>query len=203
MRQMNNSDEQALEWYFNIPNAVTITRVVLAIIIAWLLWMGGAAEILMAGILLSIAWATDGLDGYLARRLRQTSLVGALFDLLADRVLMTPTLILALTSGLFSRAAAFMPFYPYPYAVVVIAGDLTVAAGVFVYLWKRRSRVLDFPTPTQIAKITYSVQMLTLVVCVLGIGPDILLAVLMYLSIIFTLLSFFSYLRKGGYVFTS
>jgi hypothetical protein len=42
----------------------------------------------------------------------------------------------------------------------------------------------------------------TLVVGALGIGPDILLAALMYLTIIFTLVASYSYLRKGGYVFT-
>ena len=95
-----------------------------------------------------------------------------------------------------------MPLNPYPYAVIVVAGDITVLAGVFIFMWKQRSRAIEFPTPTQIAKITYSVQMVTLVVGILGIGPDMLLAVLMYLAIIFTLLSFYSYLKKGSYVFT-
>jgi len=74
---------------------------------------------------------------------------------------------------------------------------------VFSFIWKRRTRAIEFPAPPQIARITYSFQMLTLVVCVFGVGPDILLAALMYLTIIFTLLSFYYYLRKGSYVFTS
>ena len=200
---MNNSAEQVLSWSFNAPNYVTIARVVLAATIAWLLIQGGAAEILLAGILLTIGWATDGLDGFLARRLGQSSLAGALFDLVADRVLMTPTLILAIAGGLWSRTAMLMPFNPYPYAVIVIVADLTVLAGVFTFIWKRRTRAIEFPAPTQIARITYSVQMVTLVVGVLGIGPDMLLATLMYLTIIFTLLASHSYLKKGGYVFTS
>ena len=188
---------------FNIPNAVTAMRIILAVPIALLLCQGRASGILLAGILLIIAWATDGLDGFLARRLRKSSLAGALFDLVADRMLMLPTLILAVVGGLWSRTATLMPFNPYPYAVVVIAGDLTVLAGVFIFIWKRRTRAIEFPAPTKIVRITYSLQMLTLVVGVLGIGPDMLLATLMYLTIIFTLLSFYSYLRKGGYVFTS
>lgn len=70
-------------------------------------------------------------------------------------------------------------------------------------MWKRRSRAIEFPAPTQIARITYSIQMPTLVVGVLGIGPDTLIAALMYLTIIFTLLASYSYLKKGGYIFTS
>ena len=178
-------------------------RVGIAVLVIWLLSGGGAAEIILAGVLLVIGWFTDGLDGFLARRLGQSSLAGALFDLIADRILLTPALILSIAKGLWDRTAGLMLFNPYPYAVIVIAGDLTVLAGVFIFIWKCRNRTMEFPAPTQIAKITYSVQMLTLVVGILGIGPDMLLAVLMYLSIIFTLLSFYSYLGKGSYVFTS
>jgi len=187
---------------FNLPNAVTAARVALTVAIIWLLVQGGAAQSLPAGILLIVAWATDGLDGFLARRLGQSTLGGALFDLVADRLLMTPILIISITAGLWSHTSGLMPLNPYPYAVIVIVADLAVLAGVLTYMWKRRNRVINFPTPTQVARITYSVQMLTLVVAVLGIGPDMLLAVMMYLTIIFTLLAAYSYLKKGGYVFT-
>lgn len=199
---MNKSADQGLSWKFNAPNGVTMARVVLAIVIAWLLLRGEATEILIAGILLIVGWATDGLDGLLARRMGQSTLAGALFDLVADRLLMTPTLVLAIAGGLWSRTAGLMAFNPYPYAMVVIAADLTVMAGVFTFIWKRRSRVIEFPAPTLIARITYSVQMSTLVVGVLGIGPDMLLAALMYLAIILTLVASYSYFRKGSYVFT-
>ncbi|HEX76335.1 MAG TPA: CDP-alcohol phosphatidyltransferase family protein, partial [Dehalococcoidia bacterium] len=102
---MNDSVEQVLSWSFNTPNTVTITRVVLAVTIVWLLLQGETTEILLAGILLIIGWATDGLDGLLARRMGQSTLAGALFDLVADRMLMTPTLILAIAGGLWSRTA--------------------------------------------------------------------------------------------------
>jgi hypothetical protein len=44
--------------------------------------------------------------------------------------------------------------------------------------------------------------MAPLIVAVLGVGPDLLLAVLMYLAFISTGLTFYAYLRKGSYVFT-
>jgi len=165
---MSKLTDQAVSLHFNFPNVITVVRVVLTAAIAWLLIQGGAARNPLAGILLIVAWATDGLDGFLARRLGQSTLGGALFDLVADRLLMTSILM----------------------------------AGIFTYMWKRRNRAIDFPPPTQVARITYSVQMLTLVVAVLGIGPDMLLAALMYLTIIFTLLASYSYLKRGGYVFT-
>ena len=200
--QADNSIAQTLEWRFNVPNAVTMSRLVLAIIVPWLLIRGNEVEIMLAGILLIVAWASDGIDGFFARRLGQSTLVGALFDLVTDRLLMTPTLIISIVKGLWWRTSSLMPLNPYPYAVIVIVADLTVLVGIGTYLWKRRSRAIEFPTPTQIAKVTYLVQMLTLTVGVLGIGPDILIAGLMYLAILFTLIASYSYLKKGGYVFT-
>lgn len=202
LSETNNSTEQSLSWSFNAPNAVTIARIALTIVIAWLLLQGGTTEILLAGIFLIAGWISDGLDGFLARRMGQSTLAGALFDLIADRVLMTPILILAITGGLWLRTDGLMPFNPYPYAITVVAADLTVVAGVFTYIWKRRRRAILFPAPTLIARITYSIQMSTLVIGVLGIGPDVLLAIFMYLAIIFTLVASYSYLKKGGYVFT-
>jgi len=189
-------------WRFNIPNAVTMVRVALAITMVWLLIQGGTEKVILVGILLIVAWASDGLDGFLARRLGQSTLVGALFDIVADRISMTPVLLLSMVNGLWSRTAELMPFNPYPYILLVVAADLTLLAGVFTFMWKRRSRAIEFPPPTQITRITYSIQMPTLVVGILGIGPDILLAALMYLTIIFTLLASYSYLKKGGYIFT-
>ena len=188
---------------FNVPNVVTGVRVVLTLAIVWLLIQGGTANSTLAGILLIIAWASDGLDGHMARRLGQSTRAGMLFDVVADRMLMTPVLILSIMGGFWTRTAGLMPFSPYPYAIVVIAGDIALLAGVFVFLWKCRTSTIEFPSPTQIAKITFSFQMIPLIVCIFGVGPDILLASLMYLAIIFTLLSFYSYLKKGSYVFTS
>ena len=199
---MNRASGQEIKFALNVPNIITAVRVVLAIVIACLLFRGSESEILAAGVLLIIAASTDWLDGFLARRLGQSSLVGSLFDLVADQILFMPTLILAIAGGLFSRTDALMPLNPYPYAVPALAGGVSVLAGVGIYLWKRRSRVLEFPTPTGVAKVNYWFWLAPLILAILDMGPDILLAVLMYLAIISTVLTFYSYLKKGSYVFT-
>ncbi len=199
-KQMDNqAAEKELRLSLNVPNIITAVRVVLAGIIAWLLWQG---EFLAAGILILIAAATDGLDGLLARRLGQSSLGGSIFDMVADELLFMPSLILAIIAGLFSRTDHLMPLNPYPYAVLALAGGVAVFAGIGSYLWKRRSRAMEFPTPTGIAKVNFWFWLAPLVVAVFGIGPDWVLAVLMYLAIISTILTFYSYLKKGSYVFT-
>ena len=42
LEQMDNSVVQTLVWRFNVPNAVTMVRVALAIVVAWLLIQRGA-----------------------------------------------------------------------------------------------------------------------------------------------------------------
>ena len=193
------ASENELRLSLNVPNIITAVRVVLAGIIAWLLWQG---EFFAAGVLIVIAAATDGLDGLLARRLGQSSLGGSIFDLVADQLLFMPSLILAAVAGLFSKADGLMPFNPYPYVVLALAGGVAVLAGVGTFLWKRRTRALEFPTPTGVAKVNFWFWLAPLVVAVFGIGPGWVLAVLMYLAIISTVLTFYSYLKKGSYVFT-
>jgi len=193
---MNKPSEQKVKLAFNIPNSVTSVRVVMAIIIVCLLYAGGKTNTHTAGILLIIAALTDWIDGLLARKLGQASLAGSLFDLVADEILFMPTLIMAIATGLFSRADALMPLNPYPYAVPALAGGVMVIAGVVTYLRKRRKRVFDFPTPTGIAKVNFWFWMAPLIIAILGIGPDMLLAVMMYLAIISTVFTFYSYLKK-------
>ncbi|MFC1899799.1 CDP-alcohol phosphatidyltransferase family protein [Chloroflexota bacterium] len=187
----------------NVPNAVTLSRIILVVVVCWLLIMGNGDSVMLPGFLIIVAWLTDGLDGFLARRLGQSSLGGAIFDLVADRFLMTPVLVISVAKGLWNHTTHLMPLNPYPYAVILIIADMAVLAGVFSYLWKQRSRAMEFPTPTQIARYTYSIQMVALIVGIMGLGPPLFIASLMYLAIIFTLIAAYSYLRKGGYVFTS
>jgi len=195
----NQVSRRELRLVLNVPNSLTALRVVLAAVVAWLLLR---ADFFAAGILLVVAASTDGLDGLMARRLKQYSLGGALFDMVADEILFMPNLILAVTSGLFSRVHGLLPFNPYPYAVPALAGGVAVLAGIAIYLWKRRRRDIEFPTPTGVAKVNFWFWLAPLILAVFDIGPDWLLAGLMYLAIISTVLTFYSYLKKGGYVFT-
>ena len=202
---MQTSDKTATEnpgLVFNVPNSVTGFRVILAIVIAYLLYQAEPGTIAAAGILLLLAAFTDTLDGFLSRRLGQGTLGGALFDLVADEILFMPALVLSVRAGLFARTDSLVPLNPYLYAVPALAGGVAVISGVSFYLWKRRTRPMAFPSRPAVVQATYWFWLAALITAVLRIGPDMFLAVLMLLSLIFTLLSFYVYLKKGGYVFT-
>jgi phosphatidylglycerophosphate synthase len=70
----------------NVPNTVTVGRVFLAIGTLWLLWQPGDGMKWTAFFLtIFVIWA-DGIDGYLARKLNQTSKLGGILDIAGDRV---------------------------------------------------------------------------------------------------------------------
>jgi phosphatidylglycerophosphate synthase len=186
----------------NVPNCVTALRVVLAVAVGRLLCRAEPGSITAAGVLLIVAAFTDTLDGFLSRRLGQESTEGALFDLVADEILFMPSLVLAIAAGLFARTDGLVPLNPYLYAVPALAGGATVLAGVGVYLWKRRTRYMEFPLSPPVVKATYWFWLASLIIAVLRIGPDEFLATMMLLSLVMTVLAFYSYLKKGGYVFT-
>ena len=70
----------------NLANIVSITRIFVAYIAIALLFEKTTWAYLLAFILTAIAFATDGLDGYIARKLNQSSKWGSVLDILGDRI---------------------------------------------------------------------------------------------------------------------
>ena len=69
---------------FTIPNLMGLFRIIVSPIIAWYLLHG---RLQLALGFLAIAFLTDLFDGYLARKLNQTSKLGAVLDPVADKLL--------------------------------------------------------------------------------------------------------------------
>lgn len=70
-----------------LPTQLTLLRIVITFVIMALLFVPGlTASVAALGCFL-LASVTDWVDGYLARRWRQTSALGALLDPIADKVL--------------------------------------------------------------------------------------------------------------------
>ena len=76
-----------------LPNAITIARIPLAIVFFVLLLLGGAYGLddlvirWVAGVLFVVAISTDWVDGYLARKYDIVSDFGKLWDPIADKLL--------------------------------------------------------------------------------------------------------------------
>lgn len=73
-----------------LPNAITIARILCAPVFLWLLLADGGDDGGLrwaAAVLFIVAIATDGVDGYIARRFKIVSDLGKLLDPIADKAL--------------------------------------------------------------------------------------------------------------------
>lgn len=68
------------------PNLLTLSRLPLLFVVAAALQAGGPAGHLAAAVAAAVAAVSDFLDGYLARRWRQTTAFGAWMDALMDKI---------------------------------------------------------------------------------------------------------------------
>ena len=73
--------------FMNVPNALTVFRIILGIIVPYLMWYGGVEERVFAAVLFGIAAFTDWLDGWYARRYNLITKIGKILDPIADKVL--------------------------------------------------------------------------------------------------------------------
>lgn len=112
------------ERIFNIPNAITVLRLLATPVVVWLILH---AQWQAACWLFLIAALSDGVDGYLARRLGQTTAFGAALDAVTDKALGLGTLV-ALTQ----REAI-----PLWVTLAILLRDTVIVLGAFSY----RSRV--------------------------------------------------------------
>ena len=113
-----------------------------------------------ATALFLIAGFTDGLDGLLARKLQQRTVLGSYLDPVADKILLTAAFVTLSVPGL--PLALHMPVW---LTVLTISRDVIIAVSVLViHLQTRHSA---FP-PSILGKCTTAVQLLTVGICLLA-----------------------------------
>lgn len=102
-----------------LPNAITIARILCAPVFLWLLLVDGGADGALrwwAGVLFIVAIATDGIDGYLARKYRIVTDLGKLLDPIADKVL----------TGLAFVGLSMLGELPWVVTIVVLVRELGI-----------------------------------------------------------------------------
>jgi cardiolipin synthase len=134
-----------------VPNAVTLVRLLLMPVCAYLLATGRYGWGL---VLTAVVGSTDWVDGWLARRTGQVSRVGQLLDPLADRLLIGSVAIALVIRGVL----------PWPAAVLLVARDLVLLCGW--PLLKRRG--IEPPEVVFLGKAATLVLLLALPVLTLG-----------------------------------
>jgi CDP-diacylglycerol--glycerol-3-phosphate 3-phosphatidyltransferase len=84
----------ALPRFWNVPNTLTMSRLVLAVVVFALVAYG---QFFAALVVFAIASITDALDGYFARLLGQDTPIGRQLDPLVDKVIVAGAYIYLLT----------------------------------------------------------------------------------------------------------
>ncbi len=99
------------------PNTLTLFRIVAVPIIVVLLMVPNRFTALLAGLIFSVAAITDYFDGYLARRYGLVSNLGKVMDPVADKLLVSSSLIMLSSLG-------WMPAW---IACVIIGRELAIS----------------------------------------------------------------------------
>lgn len=69
-----------------MANLITVGRLILLFIVIWMIYVGNVQVIEACMLLIILVFASDGLDGWVARKRKSTSPFGAVFDIAGDRV---------------------------------------------------------------------------------------------------------------------
>ena len=188
----------------NLPNKLTLLRIfmipifILLIVLPWNLGtidvLGSVIEwrLLLAAIIFSAASFTDWLDGYLARKMNIVSNFGKFADPLADKMLVMTALILLIELGL---APAWV-------VAIIVCRELAVT-GLRLLLVEQGGTVLAAAWP---GKVKTTTQMFAIILLLLnnfpfnGIGIPVA-AILLYISLIFTIYSGVDYFNNAKHVF--
>jgi cardiolipin synthase (CMP-forming) len=107
--------------FFNLPTLLTWARIAaIPLIVAVFYWPGLEQPLqnLIATVLFVVFAATDWADGYLARKLNQTSSFGAFLDPVADKFLVCACVLVLVHLG---RADVFV-------ALIIIGREIAISA---------------------------------------------------------------------------
>ncbi|QIZ76337.1 CDP-diacylglycerol--glycerol-3-phosphate 3-phosphatidyltransferase [Ferrimonas lipolytica] len=172
----------------NIPNILTLSRLVMIPLFVGLYYIPWKWSFIAAAILFVIASLTDALDGYLARRLNQSTPFGAFLDPVVDK-LMVATALVVLVAELHNPMVTFA-------AVVMIGREIVISAlrewmaemgkrGIVAVSWLGK-----FKTAAQMASITGLIAHWSPLV-------DQLSLYLLYIATFLTVWSMLSYIRAA------
>jgi CDP-diacylglycerol--glycerol-3-phosphate 3-phosphatidyltransferase len=106
---------------FNLPNSLTWFRILAIPLVVVLYYLPATWAHPAAGWMFALAGITDLLDGYLARRLGQTSKFGAFLDPVADKLIVAIALVLIVQGAPHVPAGLTLGSLPEPYLAVVAA----------------------------------------------------------------------------------
>jgi cardiolipin synthase len=167
----------------NLPNIITIGRIIAVPLIVWLIITG---RFMPAFTVFVIAGVSDAIDGFLAKRFGLATELGAYLDPIADKLLLVSIYV----------ALGTQTILPAWLVILVVSRDVLIVGAVML------SWLLDRPvkmTPLMISKANTAAQIILAAITLgaLGFGIDAadLISLCTILVAGLTILSTFAYMR--------
>ena len=148
----------------NLPNILTLSRIMAIPLLAWFLWWPGwEMGYLIAFALYCLMGITDYFDGYLARTSGTVSKLGIFLDPIADKIMVAAVILVLAAQGVLNGPSV---------------GDMHVVAGLIILMREIAvSGLREFLGPLQVsvpvsklAKWKTTFQMVSLGALILGEG---------------------------------
>lgn len=165
----------------NIPNILTVSRIILVPIYLYVFYTTGENQLLYAGTIFMIAGITDLLDGHIARKYDQVTDIGAMLDPFADK-LMTFAVLISFTS------ANLIPTW-----IIKVLGFkeiIMITGGFILYLFKG-NQVLPADKYGKIATLSFYLAILS----VIFKAPYLLMKTFFIVTVALNIIAFINYLE--------
>ena len=139
----------------NLPNFITIGRILLVPITIWLIISG---EFSLAFAAFVAAGLSDGVDGFIARRFNQRSELGAYLDPIADKALLVSIYV----------SLGLLKFLPAWLVILVVTRDVLIV-GAVVLAWVVNKPMVVAPSMASKVNTVAQIILAGLVLGLLGL----------------------------------
>lgn len=176
---------------WNIPNILTIIRIIAIPLIIVVFYLPIKHAGAYSAVIFALAGFTDWFDGYLARRLGQTSRFGAFLDPVADKLMVAVTIILLVEH--------YGNIWVTVSAMIIIGRELTISA---LREWMAEVGERGKVAVSYMGKVKTTLQMLALFFMLyeeplLGIPSAQLGLILLLAAAVLTFWSMVNYMRAA------
>jgi CDP-diacylglycerol--glycerol-3-phosphate 3-phosphatidyltransferase len=144
---------------WNLPNILTLTRVLCIPLLVAVFYFAGSFAGLAAAVIFVLAAITDWLDGWLARLLKQESEFGAFLDPVADKLIVATALVLLVDH--------YDSIWLTLSAIVIIGREILVSA---LREWMARRGQSQSVAVTLMGKLKTTLQMIAITLLLWRMG---------------------------------
>jgi CDP-diacylglycerol---glycerol-3-phosphate 3-phosphatidyltransferase len=183
----------------NLPNCITVSRLVLSFVLFGMISYGGMW--LTSTAIFIVAAATDAVDGYIARRYGTVTTLGRILDPFVDKIIICGAFIFLLAQS--TPTADRLSSGVGPWMTLIVIGREMFITGLRAILEQQGK---DF-SATMSGKIKMVTQCLAVGACLLSLSPAVasrmpwfgaLRDVLLWLAVLFTFASGVLYIRRAA-----